>query len=377
MADDRCPGAFRLHEAADGLLARVRLPGGMLTPAQVHTLAEVARNHSNGVLELTSRANIQLRGIPDADAADAVVEQLTTAGLLPSRTHERVRNILASPLSGVMGGFVDVRPWVTRFDELLCSQPELAALSGRFLVGFDDGRGDIAGLDADITAMAFDETTVALLVGGSDTGIRVPVDDVVPLVLEAALAFAAVRTGEWRVNDLPERGREITASLSVAPTHGAEDVYVPERTVPPVGWFASDDGGVALGAATRLGRIDVRLAEFLAAIEQPVVVTPWRTLVVTGLDEWRAEQVVRVLAPMGLIFDADSPWVSVSACTGRPGCGRAVADVHADVTQAVTEDSLPVQGRQHWVGCERQCGTPAGEVHVVTATTSGYRTART
>ncbi|TWH16721.1 precorrin-3B synthase [Rhodococcus rhodochrous J45] len=38
-----------------------------------------------------------------------------------------------------------------------------------------------------------------------------------------------------------------------------------------------------------------------------MIVTPWRSVLLCDLDEWTAEQVVRVLAPMGLIFDADSP----------------------------------------------------------------------
>lgn len=102
---DACPGALRPHQAADGALARIRLPGGMITAAQLATLASVASDFGSATLELTARGNVQLRGIRDVAAvADAVAK----AGLLPSATHERVRNIVASPLSGRAGGLADV-----------------------------------------------------------------------------------------------------------------------------------------------------------------------------------------------------------------------------------------------------------------------------
>lgn len=69
---DACPGALRPHQAADGALARIRLPGGMITAAQLATLASVASDFGSATLELTARGNVQLRGIRDVAAvADA------------------------------------------------------------------------------------------------------------------------------------------------------------------------------------------------------------------------------------------------------------------------------------------------------------------
>ncbi|HZE17081.1 MAG TPA: precorrin-3B synthase, partial [Mycobacterium sp.] len=105
-ARDGCPGALQVHQAADGALVRVRLPGGMISAAQLRVLAQASDRFGSGTLELTARGSVQIRGITDpAPVADAVA----TAGLLPSATHERVRNIVASPLSGRVGGRYDVR----------------------------------------------------------------------------------------------------------------------------------------------------------------------------------------------------------------------------------------------------------------------------
>ncbi len=98
---DACPGALQVHHAADGALARVRLPGGMITAPQLEALARAATDSASPAMELTSRGNIQIRGIDRGHRA--VAEALAASGLLPSDTHERVRNIIASPLSGRVG----------------------------------------------------------------------------------------------------------------------------------------------------------------------------------------------------------------------------------------------------------------------------------
>ena len=100
---DACPGAVQTHAAADGALARVRIPGGALTPAQLLVLSAAARELGDGALELTSRGNVQLRGVR-AGAVGELGDRLADAGLLPSATHETARNVLASVLSGRAGG---------------------------------------------------------------------------------------------------------------------------------------------------------------------------------------------------------------------------------------------------------------------------------
>ena len=149
-AADRCPGALRLAEAADGYLARIRLPGGLISAGQMRVLARLAGELGDGRAELTSRGNVQLRGLA-ADAAGPLAEELTLAGLLPSPGHDLVRNVLASPLAGLDGG-PDLTAIVQALDAALCARPRLAELPGRFLFAVDDGRGDVAGLGADVLA---------------------------------------------------------------------------------------------------------------------------------------------------------------------------------------------------------------------------------
>jgi uncharacterized protein YjbI with pentapeptide repeats len=155
---DRCPGVLRLVEAADGFLARVRLPGGLVSGGQLRVLAGLADELGDGRVELTSRGNVQLRGLA-ADAAETLTDELTRAGLLPSLSHDRVRNVLASPLAGLDGG-PDLSGIVRALDAALCARPRLAQLSGRFLFAVDDGRGDVSGLGADVVATLHRDDTV-------------------------------------------------------------------------------------------------------------------------------------------------------------------------------------------------------------------------
>lgn len=361
--EDGCPGALQLHDAADGPLARIRLPGGTITAEQLGVLARTASEFGDGSLQLTSRANLQLRGLT---APAEVAGAAAGAGLLPSPTHERVRNIVASPLTGRRGGLADVRPLVAELDQAIRSDPDLAGLPGRFLFGLDDGTGDVAGLAPD-AGIAVTADGAALLLAGRDTGCRLDADEVAQALVTIARRFAAVRQTAWRVAELDDVGLLYEGFPAGPPALRFAPV-----SRPPVGWITQDDGRVALGAAVPLGVLSARQAEFVAAVGAPVVITPWRSLLVCDLAEEVADAALRVLAPLGLVFDEGSRWLEVSACVGSPGCGQSRADVRAEAVRAVDSDPDQIGEPVHYAGCERACGRPpAGRVLI--ATDGGFR----
>jgi precorrin-3B synthase len=373
---DACPGALETHAAADGALARVRIPGGALTAAQVRVLAAAALDLGDGALELTSRGNVQLRGLPPG-AESELGERLAAAGLLPSESHERVRNLLASTLSGrTAAGHVDVRPWVRAFDAGLCAEPALAQLPGRFLATFDDGRCDVAGLGGDVGLLALDPTTVALVLGGVDSSLRATPEDAVALALAATRAFLDERAAQggaaWRLAELADGPERVAARL---PGHDRDNGRLPVPGAPPsgpVGAVGQLDGRVALIAVVPLGRLDAAQARLLATLAPDLQITPWRSIAIPDLPD--AGPATQTAICAGLVVDGDSPWLRVTACAGRPGCAKSRADVRADATAAVQAGALPAGGaRQHWAGCERRCGRPRGDVVDVVATGTGYR----
>jgi precorrin-3B synthase len=377
---DRCPGVLRLAEAADGYLARIRLPGGLIGAGQLRALARLADELGDGRVELTSRGNVQLRGLA-ADVAGPLTDQLARAGLFPSPEHDLVRNVLASPLAGLDGG-PDLTAIVQGLDAALCARPRLAELPGRFLFAVDDGRGDVAGLGADVVARVRADGAVVngLAVRGTAA------EDVVTVMLACAEAFLDVRATEggtaWRIAELTdgaERVRVAAAarlgltaaspppSTSLAPV-GPDGSTAP--TVPadrPVGVV-----GTAAVLLAPLGRLTAAQLTWVAdrVGERPARITPWRGVVLPDLPD--AAGLIRDAAGLGYGVDAGSPWLRVTACAGRPGCASALADVQADAAAFAARWPDRIV---HVSGCARHCGRPVGPLVDVTATSEGYQVA--
>jgi precorrin-3B synthase len=402
-AADRCPGVLRLAAAADGHLARIRLPGGLVTADWLRELARLAGELGDGRVELTSRGNLQLRGLA-ADAAGPLTDALARAGLLPSLSHDRVRNVLASPLAG-LDGSPDLTGVVRTLDAAVCARPRLAELSGRFLFAVDDGRGDVAGLGADVVAtLRPDGAEVnGLSVRGADVtgggpegpaadgadagcvpdGLR---DAIVAAMLACAEAFLDMnRDGAaWRVADLPggaERVRAVVAARLGLATAEREPGAVAQ--VRPVGLVqrgeeaaggesapaVPDKSGRAAVLLASLGRLTSAQLTWIADLvaDRPARITPWRSVVLPGLAD--AAGVLRAAGALGFGVDDTSPWLRVTACAGRPGCASALADVQADAAAFAAR----WRGRLvHVSGCARHCGRPAATEIDVTATSEGY-----
>jgi precorrin-3B synthase len=333
---------FATHDAADGPLARVRLPGGAVSAATLRVLADCAEEFGDGDVHVTSRGNVQLRAV----SRPGLATRLAGAGLLPSPDHERVRNIIASPLSGVRGGLADIRGLAADLDAAICARPRLAELPGRFLFAFDDGRGDVAGEGADVCWRAVSHDTGALLLAGKDTGSRVPRERAVHALSTTACRFAEVRGAAWRISEL-----EQPEALVTGPRETPREW--PVRAEIPAGLIERDGGGYALGVAPPFGQLTAHELRELARLAPRAVVTPWRTLVLIGVDP--GTRIALPTEPSG-----------ISACIGHPGCAKSRADVRADARGFS-------QGKVHFAGCERRCGKPAGPHADVVAEGGGYR----
>lgn len=374
---DACPGALRLHAADDGALARIRVPGGVLTVRQAQALAHMTDRLGDGDLHLTSRGNVQIRGLGDGCGGE-VGQLLTAAGLLPSPAHERVRNIVASPASGLdTRGMLDVRPWLTALDAALCASEVAQGLSGRFLFALDDGRGDVAGLDADVTVRATADGRAQLAVGTAAEALSVAADEAPQAALSTARAFldAARATGArvWRLAELP---LPADAFLDAVGDRLAADGIVHQRevrdSVRAGGPLPGAIGG-GLSVHVPLGRISAgQWRELMHVAADELRLTPWRGVVLPTPATQVNEALAR-LAATGLVTDPASPWLRVGACIGRPGCAKSQADVRTHAAEAlggIDPHGLPL----YWSGCERRCGHPRGDrVDVVAAPGGGYR----
>lgn len=293
---DLCPGVSRPWPAEDGGLVRLRLVGGRVRVGELRALQAVAAEHGDGDVHLTRRANLQLRALPlddDGHLAPEAEEAVVATGLVPSRSHELVRNILVSPLTGIDGtagtpgpGRADLRPVADALDAALRADPELAGLSGRFLFVLDDGRGDVLHRSADVALVALDATTVQVRRGDGTWSEPVPLAAAVAGMLGVAHAFLAARQAAygdtpeapWHVAELPA-----PLDLPAAPA----DPRVPAASEPPA-------YGRTTGTTHDVDHVEVpggvltpALADRLLAgldDDAEVVVTPWRSLLLPVVE---------------------------------------------------------------------------------------------
>lgn len=274
---DLCPGVLRPWQAEDGLLVRLRLVGGLLTGAQLDALLAVSECHGDGAVHLTGRANLQVRGLAgDGCLSEQVIEAFEATGLLPSRDHDLVRNILVSPQSGYAGGRADLRPVAAALDELLRADRALGSLPGRFLFVLDDGRGDLLQTRADLGAVALADGTCQLRIGDG-WGPVVPVDETAGALAELARAFLAARgTGPgaaWHVRELPSVDHAESSSpidRTLGRSAGIPLACGPLRYGPVDGGthVPVEDGRLTRASAQRL------------LLEPTLIVTPWRGIFV-------------------------------------------------------------------------------------------------
>ena len=268
---DRCPGALRPWPADDGLLVRLRLIGGRIPAAALAALLAVAEEYGDGRLHLTGRANLQLRGLPGADDAlrPDVLAALEATGLLPTRTHELVRNVMVSPQTGLAGGRLDLRRVAAELDRLVCADPALPALPGRFLFVLDDGRGDLVDRSCDLGLVALDEHRVQLRVG-EGWGATVPAVEAADALVRLARDFVARRgsgpAAPWHVAELDAPLAPITL----------RDAEVPAAAAPPP--YGPIAGGTHVAVPD--GVLDRAGVGALTAAAPELIITPWRGVLV-------------------------------------------------------------------------------------------------
>lgn len=363
---DRCPGVQRLHAAQDGALARVRVPGGALSPPQLRAVDAAAALGSR-LVELTSRANLQVRGLPGG-CGDELARLLAAGGLLPSTAHERVRNVLASPLAGRHPrALLDTDAVVAELDRGLCRDPSLADLPGRFLFAVDDGSGLAFAHRADVALAADGRGDFRLLLAGTPTSKVVRAEAGAALALEAARTFLLLRGGRvWRVRELAGGPRALARALGAQ----LESTAVRRAAALAPGRQGQRDGRYAITALAPLGRLERGTVSGLVELGVGVRISPWRTLTVLDVNPVRVAAVEARLARLGLVVGAGSGWSGLSACAGLGACAKARVDVRAAAARRA-EARGPDDPPEHWSACERRCGEPPGVALSVTATDGG------
>ncbi len=377
-----CPGLLRIVPARDGGLCRVKLPGGRLTSAQARAIAAASTRWASGVLELTNRANLQLRGVRQ-DGAAALVAELQAAGLGPADpAADDVRNLLLSPSAGRDPQQLrDVRPLAAELLALLEGDRRLHGLSAKFALQLDGGEA-LARLDHphDVWLSARAEGYVLGLAG---TPLDIPVGLIAP-----GQEVATVARLLHRFLDLagPEqhRMRQLLAQRPLAEL--LADLDLDLLPVPP-SLRAPADAALRLGshqqrqtgfnwvgAQPALGRLPAKSLATVADLAEhhgngDLHLTPWQGLLLPDVPVDQAAKLLAALATLELITDPAAPLARLVACTGSQGCAKGQADTKGDALRLA--ERLPAGVEVHLSGCPRSCALAGQAPHTLLAMAPG------
>ncbi|MEC3950774.1 cobalamin biosynthesis protein CobG [Sphingobium sp. HWE2-09] len=296
-----CPDAWRPMMAGDGLLMRVKPRLGRLTRAQALGLADAAAGHGNGQIDVTRRANLQLRGVTDHSWSPLMAHLLALDLVDGDAARETVRNILVSPVWHKDDESCRIASALqTRIGEL---PPKLPGKVG-FVI--DAGAQPLLlEQPGDFRIERSDRGTLMLRADGRPTGVAVAQGKAVDALIALARWFVdsgGVAAGRMARHDAPLPGWA-TGSLPKAPAGQL-----------PVEWGVGRRYGLAFGRidAATLARLAAMLPEHAG-----IRITPWRTLLL--------EAPVHI-ADASLLTDPHDPLLRVDACPGMPSCPQATVE---------------------------------------------------
>ncbi|MCR8546882.1 cobalamin biosynthesis protein CobG [Salipiger sp. P9] len=325
-----CPGALRPMMSGDGLVIRVRPRLARLEAAQALGLCDLAQRYGNGSLDLTSRANLQIRGVAPDDHKP-LMAALGGLDLLDTDPEtERRRNILVTPFW--QRGDRSAR-LARALTEALPDLPELPAK-----VGFAVDTGALPVLVDAPADFRFERSQGGLLLRADGWALGRPVtdDSAIPALIELAEWFDAHRSPERR------RMAQVLAATPL-PDAWASTAPKPRAPLPQPGAHAL---GALLGAP--FGQIGAEpLARLLHETGAPALrLTPWRLFLLEGAAMPETDE---------FVIDPGDPLLRADACAGAPFCPSASVE-----TRALARALAPrVPGRLHVSGCAKGCARAA------------------
>ena len=374
-------------------MLRVKIPSGILTPAELRAIGEVANKYGRGDAELTTRQCIQLHWLR-LDALPDVFADLEAAGITSAGgCGDTVRNITGCPVSGLAADeLFDATPIVEGATAEFygnpawanlprkhkysiascadrCNAPEINCVS---LVGtINDGREGFA-----------------VQVGGGLSSVpRIARDLGVFVPKEEANEILGAVTSVWS-EDLKYRMSRVKARLKfMVDDIGAEGMLerveaklgrtleryeLPPITTQPsahIGVHAQKQPGLSyIGVPVRLGLTSgdqlIAVADHVESFGGDIRLTRQQNLIVTGVADVAAT--LAQLDEIGLPLETNEIWANSIACTGEPHCNFSVGETKERLRLLVAHlertfgdeiaelrlhlDGCPHACAQHWVG---------------------------
>lgn len=391
-----CPGLFYGTSACDGFLLRLRTPGGLISLPQGEAIARLMENCGKDSLQVTNRANLQIRGLETSPSPEIYqkLQQVGLAGKQPKLDH--LRNIMTSPTVGIdPRELIDTRPLVTAILNYIEEHPELKELSAKFSIGIDGGGQVGLGTrsprlsehrynEIQFFAVKKDgQVCLHLALGGErqlwDTGILIKPENCVSLLNALITVY---------LNYIRQNQSEKTPRLKHLLRDWGLSTYLDQVTqemnfsagLTKIGLTPSlpyshlgieqqkQEGLSYLGMGLPLGHITLKQWKGLLNLAADfgsgeIRLTPWQSILVPNLPTEKLELILPQLEKLNLSHCKNQIEGAIVACAGKPGCGSAITQTQLhgmaliQYLQKRLKPKYPVN--IHLTGCPKSCAQPS------------------
>ncbi|HEX4557308.1 MAG TPA: precorrin-3B synthase [Xanthobacteraceae bacterium] len=358
-----CPGVSAPMQTGDGLLARL-MPTATIALEPMAGLCRAAERHGNGIIEITARGSIQVRGL-DAASAAPFADAVARLGIA---AHDGVP-VIADPLAGLdPDEVIDAAALAAGMRAALAASAFAGRLSPKVSVALDGGGAlhlDALGADVRLRAEASDGVRLYVAIGG-DAATAVALGAVAPTrVVETVVRLLDLIAAHGR----DARARDILRREGVGAFRAAAgDRWIaapPPASRPaaePIGIHMLRAGCVAVGVGVAFGHADATTLQRLldaatAAGAQGVRAAPGRALLVVGLRPTAVAQLVTAAENLGFITHPDDPRRRVVACAGAPICASGEIPARTLASQVAQAAAGLIGAGEviHISGCPKGC----------------------
>ncbi|MGH2396133.1 MAG: ferredoxin--nitrite reductase [bacterium] len=387
-------GLFLRKHTPGFFMMRIRIPNGIAGKEQACSLAEISRQFGRGLMDITTRQQLQLRWIRIDDAPE-ILSRLQGAGLTSLQTGmDNIRNVVGCPVAGLTRDeLLDASPVVRQFTSMFVGNRAFTNLPRKFNVTITGCRLNCTHAESqDIgltpaTKEIDGESIVGfnVQVGGKmgSGGFRIasPLDlflrpeeaaEVCALIVmiyrdhgprqaraKARLAFLIDEWGAERFRDELERRANRPFLQSGVDAR-------PEQSTDHIGIYRQKDDGLSfVGLCVPFGRISADQLFELARLSEEyghgeVRFTVGQDVIIPHISDRRMKEFLAEPLLQTLRYDPDEITRGMITCTGIDYCNLALIDTKVRAMEVV-QSLKPKLGNVppvsvYWSGCPAGCG---------------------
>ena len=392
-------GVFYRPVTPGKFMMRLRVPNGIISGEQMRVLGEIVQRYGDdGNADITTRQNLQLRGIRIEDIPD-IFQRLKSVGMTSVQSGmDNVRNITGSPMAGLDADeLIDTRELVQKVQDMITNYGQgnyqFSNLPRKFNIAIEGGRDN--SVHAEINDIAFvpaykeGELGFNVVVGGFFSAKRCeaaipmnvwvrPNQEVVDLcrgILEVYRdnGLRANRQksrlmwliDEWGIEEFRTR---VANQLGYPLATAAEKDAIDWEKRDHLGVFPQKQEGLSyIGLCVPVGRLFAddmfdlaRIAEVYGSGELRLTVE--QNVIIPNIA---AENMATLLTEPLLAKFTPNPTPlqrALVSCTGAQFCNFALIETKNKavdlIRQLDAELNIPRGVRMHWTGCPNSCGQP-------------------